>query len=94
MKRNDVVESFEHNGLQITQPGKFEGEPIWAPYFWFAYLNGMADEDDGNVITFFVSNEDLDQFPELVDIEKVQLVESESGFVTCYSVPLVEATVQ
>src|SRR3990167_6048654 len=39
-----------HN--HITNPGRFEGENIYIPYFWSAYLNGCADSDDGRVLRF------------------------------------------
>lgn len=43
---------YANDGARITQPGKFEGEPIFAPYFWDLALNGMADQDDGETFTF------------------------------------------
>jgi hypothetical protein len=43
---------YTNDGVRITAPGKFEGCPIFAPYFWSIALDGCADFDDGNVFTF------------------------------------------
>jgi hypothetical protein len=78
----EKIESEYHveNGI-IKSPGKFEGEPIYAPHFYEIYLNGCADEDDGNVLTFEVNDEDRCAFPELIDVSKVIMSESEQGFI-------------
>jgi hypothetical protein len=31
-----------HDGM-VTNPGKFEGEPAYTPYYWFMSLNGVSD---------------------------------------------------
>ena len=68
---------------KITDPGKFEGEPTYVPYFW-----AMDDEDDcyedidGNCIReFFVAPKDEQRFPDLRDVYKIELWEDEQGFV-------------
>ena len=80
--------TFEENGytiyadsLTIADPGKFEGEPRYVLHFWDIYLDGGADEDDGQVLEFYVSLEDRAQFPELGQQSTVKLVETEQGFV-------------
>ena len=46
-------ESYSHTlDGRITQPGKFEGEPVFAPYYWGIAMEGFADSDDGRVYTF------------------------------------------
>jgi hypothetical protein len=84
MTRQDILNEYKVNEQGIIQsPGKFEGEMLYVPYFWDAYLNGMADDDDGNVLTFIVDSGDKNEFPELANITKIHLEESDNGFVYC-----------
>lgn len=50
---------------RITDPGRFEGEPIYVPYFWELSMDGMADWDDGHAFGFRLTPEDRAQWPEL-----------------------------
>jgi hypothetical protein len=70
----------DENGI-IQDPGKFEGCPIWVPYFWEKGLSGYADLDDGIVFGFQVDQEDIDLFPDLEDVNVVALEEDDLGFV-------------
>jgi hypothetical protein len=79
-KRRNAEYEIDSYGI-IRSPGKFEGEPRYVPYFWEAYLNGMADDDDGTVLTFHVTAEDRKMFPELRGVRNVYLEESDQGFV-------------
>lgn len=65
----------------VLRPGKFESEASYVPYFWDQFLEGMADEDDGERLTFKVSAEDIAMFPNLMGREAVHLIETDSGFV-------------
>ena len=69
----------------IRSPGKFEGEPEYAPYLWDLVLQGFADEDDGSVAVFLVSDEDRKRFPGLKGISKVTLRETADGFVQTHA---------
>jgi len=81
MTRNEIEQTYKvENGL-IRSPGKFEGCPVYVPYFWDIYLNGFADRDDGNYLGFDVTAEDKTEFPELKRRRTVRLVEIASGFV-------------
>lgn len=83
MTRQDILNEFTvENGI-IRNPGKFEFEPIYAPYFYDAYLNGMADEDDGEELWFDVTDEDRAQFPELGKCTRVICREDSQGFWRC-----------
>ena len=69
-----------HN--HITNPGRFEGENIYIPYFWSAYLNGCADSDDGRVLRFKVTKEDRQLFPGMLNRRRaISLIETDQGFV-------------
>jgi hypothetical protein len=80
--RHPTLEGLEigDNGI-IRSPGKFEGEMLYVPYYWDAYLNGLADQDSGGVIGFDVSAEDRKLFPELGRKRTVRLHERDDGFV-------------
>jgi hypothetical protein len=65
----------------VSHPGKFEGENAYIPFYWNEYLNGCADDDDGEILTFNVEQGDKVIFPELEGIEQVKLMETDQGFV-------------
>jgi hypothetical protein len=77
---SDPVKYDEYED-QVHHPGKFEGEAPYVPFYWEAYLNGMADRDDGKVLGFDVTADDKALFPELRKRRTVKLVETEQGFV-------------
>jgi len=82
MTREQVLSQYSTDGYRITSPGKFEGEALYVPYFWDAYLNGCADSDNGRILTFRITREDREQFPEIPARKRtVRLMESDSGFV-------------
>lgn len=66
---------------RIVSPGKFEGESDYLPMYWDAYLMGMCDDDDGEVLTFEVTADDKARFPTLGQTKQVRLYEDEQGFV-------------
>jgi len=83
MDRAEVYKAYkvDERGT-IRSPGKFEGEMLYVPYFWDAYLNGCADRDDGNVLGFDILPEDREQFPELGRRRRtVKLYQRGDGFV-------------
>lgn len=89
MNRQDVLNLYTVNehGI-ITSPGKFEGEPLYVPYFWDMGINGSyerieIDETDGKAwLTYFVYNTDIDEFPELHGVSVVYLHGTEQGFIS------------
>jgi hypothetical protein len=86
MTRQEITTEYtvDANGI-IRNPGQFEGEMLYAPYFWDIYLNGGADEDDGDVLTFHVSSIDIEAFPELAGVKHIDMVQTDQGFVCCTS---------
>jgi len=66
---------------RILSPGKFEGEMIYVPYYWEAYLNGFADRDNGTILGFDVTPEDKVMFPMLKRRRTVNLYQRDDGFV-------------
>jgi len=73
----------------VSRPGKFEGEPIYSPYFYEAIMNGECDEtfsflDDGCYDCFIITDKDVDIFPELEKTYAVICHESDIGFFSCF----------
>ncbi len=82
--KHETLESYDVRDGIIRSPGKFEGEPMYAPYFYDALLNGFADEDEDGVATFIITDEDRKLFPMLADTKSVRLWESDQGFIHTY----------
>lgn len=82
MNRETILKEYtvDKHGI-IKSPGKFEGEMLYVPYFWDAFLNGFADRDNGKIIGFDVTKEDKEEFPELKKHRTVRLQETDQGFV-------------
>jgi hypothetical protein len=59
----------EHAPLVITQPGKFEGEPIWVPYYYGLVLDGCTSGSfifpDETIDYFELDETDYEIWPEL-----------------------------
>ena len=81
-----ILNDYNVENGRITSPGKFEGEAAYVPYFWDMGLDGMADEDytdsNGAVWAFDVTADDIAFFPELKNVNRVELRESDQGFVS------------
>lgn len=82
--RKDVLDQYEVEDGVIRSPGKFEGEAIFVPYLWEVYLNGGATEDDGEIITIDIDDDDRQVFPELNTVVRAYLEQSSTGFVYCH----------
>jgi hypothetical protein len=81
MTREEIERDYNVVDGRICSPGKFEGEMVYAPFYYQAMLEGMADHDDGPEYGFDVSPEDRREFPELGDREKISFYERDDGFV-------------
>lgn len=70
---------------RVTGPGKFKGEPAYVPYFYDLTMDSSQDDTiyDGDtpVFCFDVTDTDRKAFPDLADVHRVYLWESEQGFV-------------
>ena len=90
MTREEILSAYKVNehGM-ITSPGKFEGEMIYAPYFYDLMMNGLHTEHeeyneyDELTYHFDILKEDIDIFPELIGVARVYLFENNDGFVSC-----------
>ena len=81
--RSDIEALFELDAKGvITSPGKFEGEPAYVPYYWDKGLDGWADDEpDDYSYLFYVTKEDVNEFPELAGKDRVVVTISDCGFV-------------
>lgn len=86
MTRAEILEQYEvdANGT-IQSPGKFESEMLYVPAYWDHYLNGCADDDDGEYLTFYLDDEDRKEWPELGDATRLVLRETDQGFVNAFT---------
>ena len=82
MTRKQVTDHYavDSHG-RIHSPGMFEGEMVYVPHYWDAFLNGFADRDNGTVLGFDVTAEDKQEFPELRHRRTVKLYQRSDGFV-------------
>lgn len=83
MNRQEILANYtvDKRGI-ILSPGKFEGEMLYVPFFWNAFLEGFADRDNGKVIGFDITADDRAMFPELSKRKRtIRLIEREDGFV-------------
>ena len=81
MNRADIERDYNVVDGRIRSPGKFEGERVYVPYYYDAFLNGNADRDNGTILGFDVTPDDKVMFPELMHRRTVKLVEGDDGFV-------------
>ena len=90
MTREQTLVAYNVRDGRIISPGKFDGEPVFAPHFWDAGLSGCADSDNGTVLTFRVKRDDPEhaEFPELRKwlgrSRTLRLREDDQGFVHCF----------
>ncbi len=83
MTRAQIEAEYQHTHGVIRSPGKFESEPVYAPYFWEWQGNGAETLYDGDrpVDVFLVDGEVRASFPELAEVHAVLLWEDDQGFV-------------
>lgn len=80
-KRREIEQEHTVVDGRIRDPGKFEGEAIYIPYFWDVVMSGLADEQDGGIASVPVDEEDKMVFPELKRRKRVRMLEDSQGFV-------------
>lgn len=66
----------------VKQPGKFEGQARYVPYYWLQeYDDYVVYHRDYVVRCLRITSEDKQWFPELMRRKVVKLVETNDGFV-------------
>lgn len=90
--RAESLDGYETDGDQIVSPGKFENEPIWAPYFSMIANDGeelscMEDGVGEYASLVKVTDDERAMWPELDEkVQYILVTESDSGFVTLFEV--------
>jgi len=79
--RDEVEAQYKVENGVIRSPGKFEGEPVWAPDFWALVLEGSADDHERGVYIFEIDSSDVERWPELREAKKIEIWEDDLGFV-------------
>lgn len=77
LKQYDVDESG-----RIKSPGKFEGEMLYVPFFWYQEFDDTEEKDGRTLYIYKLIEEDIEEFPELETMGEVILWENDQGFVT------------
>lgn len=82
--QREIDEIRAECSADVKRPGKYEGEPIWVPYYQGQRENGFFEETlyvDGHVVDIFeVTDTDRKIFPELTK-SHVAIYTNELGFV-------------
>jgi hypothetical protein len=80
--RQSVLDHYKVENGRIVSPGKFEGEPIYAPYFYEDSLNGGWDYVSPGHFKDEITKADRVAFPEIPKRKRVvHLYETDDGFV-------------
>lgn len=89
--RAEIESEYDVVDGVIRNPGKFEGEAVWVPYFWDLVMNGDGEEvfdEDGELVAtrFKVDAEEEETFSDVLGGElacgsPVELFEDAQGFV-------------
>jgi hypothetical protein len=83
--RQEIEAAYKvENGI-VKSLGKFQGQPTWVVYLWDLFLNGFGDgwaEDHNEVVhaIFEIDASDVEVWPELEGVYKVDLWEDALGF--------------
>jgi hypothetical protein len=89
MTKKGIEKVFTVKNGVIKDPGKFEAEPVYSPYFYDLCMESAGDDHyspDGKVYSFFVITKDeKKEFSELNGIYGVVCHESDTGFWNCES---------
>lgn len=79
--REDIEREYTVENGMIRNPGKFEGEAVYVPYFYDVLMDGFGNTDEDDITTFDISPTEREIFPELGDAHSLMMYISESGFV-------------
>ena len=80
LTRAEVESNWTLCDGRVVSPGKFEGEPVFAPALFDLVMQGFADESDGDADLLEVSDELRAEFPEVGDTAAFVVWTDERGF--------------
>lgn len=83
MTRAEVMKHYRTDAHgRIISPGAFEGEMIYLPHYWEAFMDGMVDFERGDVLGFYIEDDERREFPELGKRRRtVKLYQRSDGFI-------------
>jgi hypothetical protein len=86
LTRDQIMKDFNVDERGIIQnPGKFESEMLYVPYFWDMVMEGAGEDlyfNDSSLVTIIaVSADDLKAFPELGNVTEIAIESTSQGFV-------------
>jgi hypothetical protein len=83
--RKEIESDYKIKSGIIQSPGKFEGEPVYIPYFFELILKGMQDttvyQGGMPIDGFKITPDDIDTFPELGKIKEIAIWQRSDGSV-------------
>lgn len=65
----------------VDRPDRFEGLPPYVEDFWKRAQVGLAEEVDGTIFKFTISEKDASTYPELKPGMRIMLAESVDGYI-------------
>ena len=83
MTRNEIEENYTIEDGIIQDPGRFEAEPVYVPYFVDALMNGDPGEFDETSNLYELRDFDPEcrqEFPELKPFRTITIWQSDQGF--------------
>lgn len=84
MTRAEIAAHYIIVNGTIRSPGKFEGEPVWAPYALDIVCDGFGEWKNASDCWIRVTDEDRREFPEISsEAVWIQVHETSDGFVYC-----------
>lgn len=90
--RLDIFQDYDVEDDIISTPGLFEGDYIWAPYWYEMMMLGEGDPIDDGVELLEVVDDDRSEWPELDgDTTHVAVAINEQGFVSIHELDADEA---
>lgn len=82
MTREEILKQYDvsEDGT-ITSPGKFQGEMLYMPLFWNAFVEGLTTTNSHGYLVCEITKEDREEFPELKGRRAIVFDETDQGFV-------------
>lgn len=84
LTRAEILKEWQVRDGRIVSPGKFEGEPVYAPALYDLMLQGFADESDEGGDLLLVADTLSAEFPEVGDVQAFVVYTDDRGILRPY----------
>jgi hypothetical protein len=81
--RKEIEAQYEVVDGFIATAGKFEGEPVYSPYFYDKMMAGLGEYLEDKTYHLTIMPEDLSEFPQLAGYTEIYLDIYEDGSIIC-----------